>query len=37
VIDCVWAAGEKVVEDGQHVARDEIRRNFHRALQELCR
>ncbi|MDY6948047.1 MAG: formimidoylglutamate deiminase [Pseudomonadota bacterium] len=35
-IDCVWAAGEKVVAAGRHVARDEIRHNFHRALQELC-
>lgn len=37
VIDCVWVAGRKVVADGRHVARDEIRRNFGRALQELCR
>lgn len=37
VIDCVWVAGKKVVKDGRHVARDEIRGNFHRALQELCR
>lgn len=36
VIDCVWAAGSKVVEDGRHVARDEVRRDFRRALQELC-
>lgn len=36
-IDCVWVAGSKVVKEGRHVARDEVRHRFHRALQELCR
>ena len=36
VIDCVWAAGRKVVTEGRHIARDQVRHQFHKALQELC-
>lgn len=35
LIDCVWAAGRKVVKEGRHIARDEVRHKFHKALQEL--
>ena len=35
VVDCVWAAGRKVVADGRHFARDEIKRGFVEAMKEL--
>jgi formiminoglutamate deiminase len=36
-VDCVWVNGRKVVTEGRHVRTDEIRRNFDRAMEELCR
>jgi formiminoglutamate deiminase len=35
VVDCVWVAGRKVVADGQHFARQEIKRRFVKAMKEL--
>jgi len=35
VVRGVWSAGRHVVEDGRHVRRDEIERNFRAALAEL--
>jgi formimidoylglutamate deiminase len=35
VVDCVWVAGRKVVADGHHVARQNIKREFVKTLQEL--
>ncbi|MET0292717.1 MAG: formimidoylglutamate deiminase [Steroidobacteraceae bacterium] len=36
-VDCVWVNGSKVVADGRHVRAEEIRRNYDRAMEELCR
>ena len=36
VIDCVWVGGEKLVEHGRHVRRDEIRSRFFAAMKQLC-
>lgn len=35
-VDCVWVAGRKLVENGRHVRRDEIRRAYRRAIEEMC-
>jgi formimidoylglutamate deiminase len=35
VVDCVWVAGRKVVVDGRHFAREEIKREFVEAMKEL--
>lgn len=35
-IDCVWVAGRKVVANGRHIHRDEIRSTFYKAMTELC-
>ena len=35
VVDCVWVAGRKVVADGRHFARQEIKRGFVDAMKEL--
>jgi cytosine/adenosine deaminase-related metal-dependent hydrolase len=34
-IDCVWRHGEKLVEGGQHRARDRVRRVYARVLERL--
>ncbi|HEY4366719.1 MAG TPA: formimidoylglutamate deiminase [Steroidobacteraceae bacterium] len=34
-VDCVWVGGEKVVEQGRHVRRDEIRARFIATMQAL--
>jgi len=36
VVDCVWVGGRKLVETGCHLRRDEIRRDYNRAMEELC-
>ena len=35
VVDCVWIAGRKVVKDGRHFARQEIKRGFVTAMKEM--
>ncbi|HEX8784017.1 MAG TPA: hypothetical protein VF764_11630, partial [Steroidobacteraceae bacterium] len=35
LIDCVWRAGEKVVQDGRHRDRDALIARYGRALREL--
>lgn len=35
VVDCVWVAGRKLVEEGRHIAREETIERFARALKEL--
>jgi formimidoylglutamate deiminase len=35
VVDCVWVDGRKVVADGRHFARQEIKRGFVEAMKEL--
>lgn len=37
LVDCVWVAGRKVVAEGRHVARDQIRARFGEVMRELCR
>lgn len=35
-VDCVWVAGRRLVEGGRHVRREAIRREYVKALKELC-
>ncbi|MEJ1966810.1 MAG: formimidoylglutamate deiminase [Gammaproteobacteria bacterium] len=35
VVDCVWVAGKKVVEEGRHIARDETKERFVKAMKEM--
>lgn len=35
-VDCVWVAGSKLVEGGRHLRREEIRRGYRLAMEELC-
>lgn len=35
-VDSVWVAGRKVVDGGRHLKRDEISRNFARAMKDLA-
>jgi formiminoglutamate deiminase len=35
-VDCVWAGGRKLVEDGRHLRRDVIRRDYRMAMEQLC-
>ncbi|HEY5760779.1 MAG TPA: amidohydrolase family protein, partial [Steroidobacter sp.] len=37
LVDCVWVAGRKIVAEGRHVARDEIRTRFREVMKDLCR
>jgi formimidoylglutamate deiminase len=34
-VDCVWVDGTKVVQDGLHLKREDIRKRFRRAMREL--
>jgi cytosine/adenosine deaminase-related metal-dependent hydrolase len=34
-VDCVWVAGDKIVQQGRHVRRDEIRAKFVATMQAL--
>jgi formimidoylglutamate deiminase len=36
-VDCVWVGGKKVVAGGRHVQAEDIRRDYDRAMEELCR
>lgn len=35
VVDCVWVAGKKVVQQGRHVAREKIEREFVNVMKEM--
>ncbi|MET0281871.1 MAG: formimidoylglutamate deiminase [Steroidobacteraceae bacterium] len=35
-VDCVWADGRKLVENGRHTRREEIARAYRDAMEELC-
>lgn len=35
-VDCVWAAGRKLVERGRHQRREEISRDYRMAMEQLC-
>jgi formiminoglutamate deiminase len=37
LVDSVWVAGRKVVAEGKHVARDQIRARFRKVMRDLCR
>ena len=37
LVHSVWIGGRKVVAEGRHVARDEIRARFGKVMRELCR
>ena len=36
VVDCVWVGGRKLVEGGCHRLREGIRRDYRKAMEELC-
>jgi cytosine/adenosine deaminase-related metal-dependent hydrolase len=35
VVDCVWVAGRQVVKGGRHVAREQIEKEFVKAMKEM--
>ncbi len=35
-VDCVWVGGSKLAESGRHLGRDAIRRDYRKAMEELC-